>query len=64
MRKGTYSIYQPLVLFSHMLYVQNSISTPKRKLARDVIRKIHVVGRPLEQNVIELNKGACHNFEQ
>lgn len=47
-------------LFSHMFYVQNSISTPERKLARGVmIRKIHVVGRPLRQNMVKYL-----NFEQ
>jgi len=56
MPKGTCSIYEPLVLFSHMFYVLNSISTPKRNLTCDVIRNVHVVGLPLEQNRIKLNR--------
>ena len=43
---------------------RNQFQHPKEKLARGVmIRKIHVVGRPLEQNVTKLNTGPSCNSE-
>ena len=59
-RKGTYSICEPLILFSHMFYVRNSIPKPKGKLTCDVYKEGSRGGLATQKKHAQIEKRSEH----